>query len=128
MRDKFPGDLAVRYLTDVAEMLRNDASRDAGQRRMIGNSAAALHLAADMLTEIATGADARKLIDWRRKAMPMLRAVEAVHDAAHSGAQSWPEAIGVAAANLDADARTIERHFARWLRERGMTRADYLLF
>lgn len=133
--DSFPGDLAARELSRLAEALSEDANRAPGGRRMIGHSGDALRLAARALDVLATGGELRTrdrkpsgLISWKKKSMPMLRAVEAVEDAAHAGAESWTEAIDAAAAALGLDPRTIERHLARYLDERGMTRDDYLLF
>jgi hypothetical protein len=93
---------------------------------LIGTPGRTLELAADVLDKLALREDPRDLIDGRIKAFPMLKAVEAVIDAAHDRAKDWPDAILTAAVELDLNVRTIERHWVRYLRERGMTQADYV--
>jgi hypothetical protein len=123
---RFPADLATVELSELAKTLRDDAARPAGQRRLIGTPGRTLELAADVLDKLALREDPRDLIDGRIKAFPMLKAVEAVIDAAHDRAKDWPDAILTAAVELDLNVRTIERHWVRYLRERGMTQADYV--
>ena len=127
MSAKFPGDWAAGELSELAKILRDDASREPGQRRLCGTSGNTLLMAADLLAALAVGADARKLIDWRRKAMPRTKAVEAVLGAACDGATDWSTARATAAEKLGLELRTIERHWAEYLRQRGMTESDYLL-
>lgn len=123
---RFPADLATRELSELANVLREDASKEPAQRRMIGTSPRTLLLAADVLARIALREDARDLIDGRRKAMPMLKAVEEVMSARDGGAIDWPDAIKTAAAALNLDPNTVRRHWNAYLSERGIAKGDYL--
>lgn len=82
-----------------------------------------LVLAADVLADVARGADGRQRIDWRRKAMPRERAVSAVLEAAPEAA-NLTGAIALAAERLGLSDRTVERHWTAYQREHGCT---YLL-
>lgn len=123
-RRRQPGDAAAGELERLAEALREDAARPPGQRRLLGVTAPRwLTLAADVLADVARGQDGRQRIDWRRKAMTVERAVAAVLDAAPESV-NLTGAVALAAERLGLATRTVERHWTKYQRERGIT---YLL-
>jgi len=127
--ERIAGDFAIAQLNDLAKLLRADAKRPPGQRRMLGTSQVILELAAGILEHVAVGDDGRELIDWRKKEMPMLRAVEEVNAAAWSDdprVTGWDDAKKLAAKNLRVSLRTIQRHWTAWLKRRGVTEDDVL--
>ena len=127
-----PGDLAARDLPGIAAALRDDANREPGKRRMLGNSPVALRLAADLLDAIAHGRNPSTVIDWRKHAMPQAKCIEVIIGAAaelepqSSHAATWRKARELAAQRLGCDIRNVQRHWKAWLREHGRAEDDLI--